>query len=375
MDQELKVSLELQPCCGNRTGIGTYAYELASRLQDGDGLKFFGNLFNFLGRNDNRQDLADITMPVHECRTVPYGVYRRIWNLVYIPYKNLFPDTDLHIFFNYIIPPRVEGKVMTTVHDMTYLRYPETMDRRNLRRLRRGMTSSVERSDHLLTVSEFSKGEIVELLGVPAERISVVPCAPSIYGESADFSFIAEKYKIRKPFLLYVGTIEPRKNLTRLLKAFQILKKEQGILHQLILAGGKGWANEEIYRSGSEIEDVLFTGYVARDEKYALFKNAEAFVFPSVYEGFGMPPLEAMHFGCPVVCSRAASLPEIVGDAAELVDPMDEYSIAEGIWNILSEKGRAAELSSRGRERATKYSWDVSAKTLRRICRRILEAS
>ena len=373
MGESMKVAFELQPCCGNRSGIGNYTYELAKRMQDGDGLEFHGNVFNFLGRNDNASSLAGISMPLREFKLLPYGAYRRIWNTVHIPYDHLFRGkSDLSVFFNYIVPPGVDGKVMTTVYDMTYLRFPETMNAKNLKRLQDGMKYSVERADRIITISEFSKQEIIELLGVPSENISVLPCAPSLTGHAADFEQCKEKFGITKPYLLYVGTIEPRKNLSRLIQAFAQLKRECGIQHQLVLAGGKGWANEEIYKAAESVEDVVFTGYISENEKYALYKNAAAFLFPSLYEGFGIPPLEAMFFGCPVVCAKAASLPEVVGDAAELVEPDDVLSIAEGIWRILSNEDHAKELVERGYDRIKKYTWDRSAQMLTEICKTVL---
>lgn len=372
----MRVALELQPCCGKRSGVGVYTYELAKRLRDRDGLEFCGNLFNFLGRNDNSAALTGVSMPVRESRVFPYGIYRRIWSLVPIPYQSLFPGhADLSIFFNYIVPPRISGKVMTTVHDLTYLRFPETMDAKNRRRLQNGMERSIGRSDQIITVSEFSKRELMELLGIPADRITVVSNAPSLSGKTVDFEVCAAKFSLRKPYLLYIGTIEPRKNLVRLLKAFARLKREQNIPHQLVLAGGKGWANEEIYEAASSIKDVLFTGYLSEREKNALYENAAAFVFPSLYEGFGIPPLEAMTFGCPVVCTKTSSLPEVVGDAAELVDPLDKISIAQGIWNVLSNPDRAEELRRRGYEQVKKYTWTASADKLTEICKSVLGAS
>lgn len=372
----MKVALELQPCCGKRSGIGTYTYELARQIKNRDGLEFYGNLFNFLGRNDNSDPLAGLSMPVRECRLVPYQIYRRVWNMLPVSYESLFPGhTDLSVFFNYIVPPRLSGRVITTVYDMTYLRFPETMDGKNRRRLEKGMAHSVANSDHILTISEFSKREIMELLDVPGERISVIPCAPSLSNRAADFSACAGKFGLQKPYLLYVGTIEPRKNLVRLLKAFSLLKREQGIPHQLVLAGGKGWANGEIYKMAASVKDVVLTGYLSEDEKSALYQHAAAFVYPSLYEGFGIPPLEAMAFGCPVICANAASLPEVVGDAAELVDPLDQLSIAEGIWHVLSDQGRADELARRGCEQTKKFTWTASAEKLTEVCKAVLEAS
>ncbi len=372
----MKVALELQPCCGKRSGIGTYAYELAKRLTARNGLEFYGNLFNFVGRNDNSQNLEGIVIPIRESRIFPYGVYRRIWNWLPIPYQSLFPDkADLSIFFNYIVPPHIGGRVITTIHDMTWLRFPETMDKRNRKRLREGMDRSILRSDHILTISRFSKQEIVDLLGIPEERISVVPCAPSLSSDAEDFTLCVEKFHITKPYLLYLGTIEPRKNLVRLLKAYSLLKKEQGIVHQLVLAGGRGWELEEIYRMAENTSGVVLTGYLTAAEKNTLYQNATAFVFPSLYEGFGIPPLEAMSLGCPVISSHAASLPEVVGEAARLVDPLDENDIAQGIWDVVSDREYSSGLVVKGYLQAEKYTWTVSAKKFNEICLTVLEGS
>ena len=371
----MKVALELQPCCWARAGIGSYTWELAKRLRNEDDLEFCGNLFNFMGRNDNTAALSGVTMPIRENRLFPYGIYRRIWNIAPISYNRLFPGgADLTIFFNFIVPPRISGQVMTVVHDLTYLRFPETMDKKNLRRIEKGIQYSIERSSRILTISAFSKGEIAGLLGVPGDRISVVYPAPSLQPWTADFGVCCQKWGIRRPYLLYVGTIEPRKNLTRLLRAFALLKEKYHIPHQLVLAGGRGWRDEEIFRTAGEIsckEDVIFTGYVSAGEKNALYQNASVFVFPSLYEGFGIPPLEAMTFGCPVVCANAASLPEVAGDAAELVDPLEAESIAEGTWRVLSDETYAKSLTDRGYLQAKKYTWEASAKRLTEICREI----
>lgn len=374
----MRVALELQPCCGKRSGIGTYTYELARRLKAQDGLEFYGNLFNFWGRNDNASSLEGITMPMRECRAFPYGVYRRIWHGVSIPYGWMFPQgVDLSLFFNYIVPPHIHGKVAAVIYDMTYLRFPETMDVRNLGRIQRDIAYSVERCSQIITISQFSKREIMDLLQVPEERISVVYSAPSPVEGVADFSATAQKYRIREPYILYVGTIEPRKNLLRLLRAFDRLKKEIGIPHQLVLAGGNGWKSQEIYETAERVSkdnDVIFTGYLSGTEKNALYQNAAVFVFPSLYEGFGMPPLEAMAFGCPVVVADSASLPEVVGKAGILVDPLDELSIAEGIWRVLDDRDYRTQLIAKGYAQTKTYTWEASAKQLTDVCKGVLEA-
>lgn len=371
-----RVMLELQPCCRNRSGIGLYTYELARRMRGSGDVQFCGQVFNFLGRNDNSQAFSGIDMPIVESRLMPYGVYRRIWKALPLSYGTVAGcRADASVFFNFIVPPRVSGKIIDTIHDMAYLRFPETLDAKNLRRITDGIAGSVDRSARIVTVSEFTKREMMELLHVPAEMISIVPCAPSLTMEAADFGDVQAKFGVKKPYIFYMGSIEPRKNLARLIRAFDLLKKEEGIPHQLVLAGGSGWNNQEIYRAAEQAsctEDILFTGYISAAEKNALYKHASALAFPSLYEGFGMPPLEAMHWDCPVVCADAASLPEVVGDAAELVKPMDAADIARGLYRVVSDPAYAQELVLRGREQLKKFSWDDSAMKLAQVCREVL---
>lgn len=373
----MKVALELQPCYWDRTGVGTYTYELAKRMKDKENVEFCGNIFNFCGKRNNEELLAGITMPVRENKLLHYGIYRRVWRYLPIPHECMFPGkVDLSVFFNFIVPPNICGKVITTVHDLTYLRYPETMKKSNYKHLTRGMDYSVKRSNKIVTVSNFSKQEIQKYLGVPEDKISVVYNAPSLANRSSEFEEICKKYRIRSPYILFVGTIEPRKNVARLLQAFELLKGEYRIPHQLVLAGGKGWQDEQIFQVLQDIHfsnDVIFTGYVSAEEKNSLYQNASVFVFPSVYEGFGIPPLEAMTWGCPVVCADAASLPEVVGEAAELVDPLDEVSIANGILRVLSDSEYAETLVRKGTLRAKEFSWEQSAERLFSVCKEVLE--
>lgn len=371
----MKVALELQPCCGKRSGIGNYTYEIARRLRDGDGLEFVGNVFNFLHRNDNTSALDGIKMPIRVQPCMPYGVYRRIWHAVPVSYNAMFSLADVNVFFNFIVPPRVRGKVITVIYDMTYLRFPETMNKSNLQRIRGDIARCVERSDKIITISEFSKREIQTLLQVPEEKIEIVYSAPSITTEVTTFQMLQKRLNVQQPYLLYMGTIEPRKNLVRLIQAFDWLKKETKIPHQLVLAGGDGWKTEEIHRAAEMAQfanEIRFTGYLSSREKNTLYQNADLMVFPSLYEGFGMPPLEAMLFGCPTVCANTASLPEIAGEAAELVDPLSVQAIADGIWHVLSDSGYRHALIAKGVQQAARFSWDQSAGKMFRICKEVL---
>ena len=374
----MRVALELQPCGRQMTGIGHYTYELVKRLIPTEEMRIQGNLFNFAGRLDNKFPYDAMPFPVVENRFMAYGVFRRLWRFLPVDYEAFFGEADVTHFFNYIVPPRISGKVITTVHDMTHVRFPETVDKRNLRRLRQGLDYSLARSELIMTSSAFSKREIVELCGIPEEKITVVYPAPSISGGTCDKNELFHRFGIVRSYLLYVGSIEPRKNLSRLLMAYQKLRDARKTTAQLVLCGGNGWNNEQFYETLAKVpyhDDVVITGYVTAPEKNTLLANADAFVFPSLYEGFGMPPLEAMYWGTPVVCSNAASLPEAAGEAACYVDPLSVESIAEGIERVISDKVYARQLVEAGKNRCRQFDWDDSAEKLEWMYRSIREGT
>ena len=374
-----KIALDLQPCCGNRSGVGNVAYELACRLHDTDDIEFHGNVFNFMGMFDLNKQLDGISMPINECRYMHYGVYRRTWRLSPVKYDSYFEKADISIFFNFAMPPKISGKSLVYVHDMTYLRYPDTMGKKNMRFITESTKYSIKHAERILTNSEFSKREISELTGMKLDKIDVIYPSLSFGMKKEQIndgtipSRLIEEFGINNDvrYILFVSSIEPRKNIKRLLLAFDQLKREKQIVHKLILAGGKGWNNEEIFTTAYRLscrKDIIFTGFVSSEEKEALYRNAEIFVYPSIYEGFGMPPLEAMSIGCPVITSNAASLPEACGDAAEFVDPYSVDSIAEGMHRVLTNTERRKELILKGYANLRRFSWDESADKLINVC-------
>lgn len=373
-----KVALDLQPTLDEHmSGIGTYTYEICRRLKSNNDIEYFGNAFSFKKENRIKADERLKAFPYKkDIAEFPYKVFKYSSFILPLNYSNFFKEkTDLSIFFNYAVPGNVNGKVINVVHDLTYLRFPETVNYKNLIRLKYGMPTYLKRSDLILTVSEFSKKEIMELLHIPEEKIKVVYNAASFSNDLDDIGEVKYKYHINKDYLLFVGNIEPRKNIKRMIAAYIELREKYNVDIQLVLAGGKGWNNEEIfdYVSKSKYKnDIIFTGYVSKGEKNSLYKNAKAFIFPSIYEGFGIPPLEAMHFGCPCVVSRAASLPEVVGKAAKLVNPYSTIDIADGIYSVISNESYRQELINEGYIQEKKFSWDQSAKKLEGIIKDLL---
>lgn len=307
-------------------------------------------------------------------------LYRAVSTFLPVPYSFFFgKDSDVTHFFNYIVPPFVHGKKVVTVHDMVYKAFPETVRGRTRLMLETGLKKSMKRADIIVTDSEFSKREIIKYFPEHSGKIRVVPCGVDCrrFRPCANPETIAEVKKsldIDGEYFLYVGTIEPRKNLVRLIRAYKVFTKHIKNPPKLVLAGAKGWLCDDIYalvrKLGIE-NQVIFTKYVPSEDMTPLICGAMAFVFPSLYEGFGMPPLEAMACGVPVLTSGEASLPEVVGDCAVICDAYSVKSIAKGLYRLYKNPDLRKELSRRGHERAGLFTWENSAKKLHAIYREL----
>lgn len=372
----MKINLELQPCLKNKSGIGIYTYELTKLLQINKDIELSGEIFNFFNRNDISKDIEGLTIPIKLCTLFPYGVYRRIWNKIPINYNRLFQsDADIYHFFNFIVPPRINGKIITTIHDMTYILYPETMDKRNLKRITDDIDYSVNRSDKIITVSESSKRDIIRYLNVPEEKIEVVYNGVEYdrfakSNNNQDKLKVMQKYNLPQNYILYMGTLEPRKNIESIVRSYSVLKKNYNNEIKLVIAGKKGWLFENIFNLVESLklqDDVIFTDYVDEVDKAAIYQMANLFVFPSIYEGFGIPVLEAMASSVPVITSNVSSLPEVAGDAAILVEPKDVNSIAKNMHKILSNNDLRDKLICKGHIQAKKFTWEASAEKLYKI--------
>lgn len=308
-------------------------------------------------------------------------LYRSIMNIIPVPYSLFFgKKAELTHFFNYIVPPFVHGKKVVTIHDMVIRAYPETVRFRTKQLLLTGMKKSMKRADVIITDSEFSKSEIIKYYPQFSDKIQVVYCGVN----SEKFYHIDDPERIENTkkslgidgeYFLYLGTIEPRKNLERLAEAYKILKDKHADVPKLVMAGGKGWLNSGIYSKVQELgleDSVQFTKYIPDEDLCPLMNGACAFVFPSIYEGFGMPPLEAMSCGVPVVSSGEASLPEVVGDCAVIVDAYSPESIADGMYRVYSDRELSADLSRRGMERAAEFTWGKFSEKLHSIYEAVL---
>lgn len=360
----MRVCVDIQAALGQRAGVGRYVKGLAEhlpRFAGDDELVYF--YFDF-----RRRGTAWPAGSYREraIRAVPGRLVQAAWKeLRWPPFDWLAGRADVYHFPNFILPPLSRGKKVVTVHDTSFLRLPEATEEKNLRYLRARIHETVARADAILTDSAFSAREIETLLSVPREKLHPVPLgvAPA-WRRPADETIraVRARYGLVRPYLLNVGTIEPRKNLALLLDVFERLSGFDG---DLVLVGALGWKFEGILQRiavSPRRDRVRHLGYVDDEELQALYAGAELFVFPSFYEGFGWPPLEAMACGTPVVSSSGGALPEILGDAAECVPGFDADEWTVRVAALLADSGRRNVLVERGLERARQFDWNETAR-------------
>jgi glycosyltransferase involved in cell wall biosynthesis len=263
------------------------------------------------------------------------------------------------------VPPAADGqRLVVTVHDLAFLVVPHVFPTvwRSLFRI--GLRAAVRRADAIVAVSRNTAEDLLSRTKVDPARVHVIPEAAAIPPEEpADPDQAVARLKVPRPYLLFVGTLEPRKNLVRLIRAYR-RATASGLPHALVLAGPLGWRHQTLLR---EIAlqgpgDVVLTGPMAPAELDALYRSAAAFVYPALYEGFGLPVLEAMARGVPTICSNTSSLPEVAGDAALGVNPASVREIASAIEVLLTDPALMQRLADRGRARAERFSWDETAR-------------
>ncbi|MCX5826613.1 MAG: glycosyltransferase family 1 protein [Deltaproteobacteria bacterium] len=285
-------------------------------------------------------------------------------------------DIDiLHV--NYYGPPFYRGKLIMTVHDLSFEHLPDcftTFERVKDRLL---IPFYIRRADRILTVSEFSKQDMVELYGAAPEKIvvgynGVNPAFKPLSDgeEQEEAANILSSYGINKAFILYIGRLNRRKNLHILIDAFNRIKKDGKFEHQLVIVGRRDYlpaSDMEMINSSPFYQDIVFTGYLPDQHLPLAYGRADVFVYPSLFEGFGLPCLEAMACGCPVVTSNTTSLPEVVGDTGILIDPLDPREIAAAIVAVLTDPTRRSLMASRGLERAKLFTWKHTAEKMLEI--------
>ena len=385
----LKVTVDATPIDPKPSGVGLYVFNLVealSRLESSEsfelGLAYQPGLKNWLKGNldfpnnlKHYQNLYQISVPVRATN----------FFIDYLP--RLFPsyiesvlgDTDIFHGTNYTVYPCQNIKKIISIYDLSFIKYPEYVNS-VVQQYAKRLAKCLKWTDAIITISESSKQDIINYLNFPAEKIFVTPLASRYNSEflnrlNLDREIQNCNFDFSKPYLLFVSTIEPRKNIQSIIQAFNWLKQNHKIDHQLVLIGRKGWKYEPIFeaiQSSPWKKEIHHLDYLS-DESVALFySRADVFVYPSHYEGFGLPVLEAMTLGAPVVAANTSSIPEVAGDAAILIDPNEFMQIAEAILTVISDRQLQQEMINKGKVRASLFSWENTAKETLKAYRSIL---
>ena len=275
----------------------------------------------------------------------------------------------LHV--TYIAPPLTPCPTVVTVHDLSYLVFDDVMSPRTRSILRTLVPRSVARASRVIAISEWTKQDLIRHYGISPEKIAVTYLAPDpVFAPVEDAAREALPEGVVEPYVLAVGNLEPRKNLARLVEAFAGLVRDHGFDGRLVLVGKPATDTAAITgavkRWGLQSR-VVFTGYVTQSTLRLLYNRASVFVYPSLYEGFGLPPVEAMACNCPVVASNASALPEILGDAALLVDPHSTSELVRAMAAVIDDPEMARNLRAKGRRQAALYTWDETANRTRAV--------
>lgn len=377
----MRIALDGVPLAEPKTGIGHYTFELARGLA-ALAPEYDFELVAHVPIETMVEDAFDAALPAN-LRAVHARVNslsRRWWTIGLPLYVQQNGITLFH-GTNYKIPLWNRCRTVVTIHDLSLLLHSHTHEAELVRRARRRLPATARMASKIITDSESVKREICEHLKVRPEKIAVVPLAsrrafrPVAAAQAAE---ARRRLGVEEEFLLFVGTVEPRKNLLTLVRAFEELTRRTALRPQLVIAGQKGWLTEELFalieQSGLSAR-ILFTGYISDEDLAALYSSCRVCVYPSLYEGFGLPPLEAMSCGAPVITSRIPVIMETMGDAARLVEPTNVRELADTIADVCGRAEERARLSAIGIAQAAKFTWERTARLTLDVYRELLPAT
>jgi glycosyltransferase involved in cell wall biosynthesis len=375
----MHVCLDVSPTVQGHAGLGRYAGEVARTLaQQPNGLSL-SLFYNQPGQETLPDYLAHLPHKTVKLGNKPWRMGVLLSQLTGWPLEKTFGAADIFHATNHLLAHFSRAHTVYTLHDLIFLHYPEYHLPYNRWYLTFAMPRYLRAAEVVITPSECSRQDAIKFYRLPAAKIKVIyEAASPIFKPTADTEHlrrVRQTYQLPDKFILHVATIEPRKNLGRLLDAFQSLLAEWPDL-RLVLIGKKGWLYEEFFQKLKTLgleERVIFPGFVAEADLPACYQLAQVFVYPSLYEGFGLPPLEAMACGTPVVSSNSSSLPEVVGSAGLLVDPTDTAALTVALRRVLADNHLRADLQQRGLAQAQKLSWQKAGEELVGVYRLLME--
>ncbi|MEP7162748.1 MAG: glycosyltransferase family 1 protein [Candidatus Moraniibacteriota bacterium] len=339
-----------------RTGIEEYSYQVIKHLRAALPQEARVILYMRPGQG------VDFTLPKN------WKIKRlwapRLWTQGRLSLEMLLHMPDTLFVPAHVVPLIHPKKTIVTIHGLEYEICPESYSFSDRWYMRLSILFSCRFAEKIIAVSENTQRDLLRLYHVPAEKVTVIYEGFNEEGNGRGKTGESQN----KPFFLFVGRLEERKNIARVIEAFDVFKEKTGSSHQLILAGKPGYGYKKIkeQRTKSKYsEDILEPGYVSEEKKWELLKNAEAFLFPTLYEGFGIPVLEAQSVGTPVITSNTSSLPEVAGDGAILVDPLQPEAIALAMESLVANQEKRADIIVKGRSNTARFSWQTTAERIR----------
>jgi glycosyltransferase involved in cell wall biosynthesis len=371
----LHIAIDAHSVGTGLAGNETYAANLVEALAEVGG----ENLYTvYVTRPEAFERFAGRWPHVTARRTLPHTPLVRIPVTLSAELRRR-PVDLLHV--QYTAPPLAPCPVVATIHDLSFEHLPETFKRRSRMQLRFTVRRTARAAAHVIAPSEFTRRDLIETYALDPERVSAIPLGVAPHFRPVDDAGRRERvrrlYGIRGEYVLAVGSIQPRKNLGRLVRAYSALRGERGRsnLPQLVLVGKQAWLYDETLKTIEEEsvgDSVVLTGHVSENDLPALYSGALCFVYPSYFEGFGLPPLEAMSCGAPVLTGNLTSLPEVVGDAGLTVDPFDTGALARALARLIDDADLRASLRERGLRRARAFDWRDTARMTLQVYRRVM---
>lgn len=354
-------------------GIGTYIINLIKHLEKIDRINEYILYSNPITADRyTPKEENFFVKSVNELYRIPGFLY-----LVYFSIELKRRKIELFHGPCFLLPPVKVCKYIVTIHDLTFKVYPQMMKGLDSLYYNLFVPLSAKNADVIIADSFNTKKDIIKYLGIDEKKIEVVyPGVDERFSPIQNISQLdnfQRRYNLPANFILTVSTLEPRKNIIRLVNAYHKLKTS--LDHKLVIAGAKGWKYSSVFERVKELNlqnSVIFTNYIPDEELPLLYNLADMFVFPSLYEGFGLPVLEAMACGTPVITSNVASLPEVIGEAGLLINPLNENELVNAIYQVLSDKKLSTQLAQKGIKQAKLFSWEKSALEIKKIYERIL---
>jgi glycosyltransferase involved in cell wall biosynthesis len=375
----MRIGIDGIPLATPKSGIGHYTFELArsiARLRPTDRFELVAPVPIELVAEQDQGELPANLAAVH----LPLNPLRRRWWTIGLPLYARRNKLALFHGTNYNVPLWTPCPTVVTIHDLSLVLHSNTHPENLVQRARRRLPVMTRIATRIITDSESVKREICEHLNVRPEKITSVPLAPrQVFQPVAEPAARDTRYRlgVNDEFILFVGTVEPRKNLVTLVNAFEEVLRNTELNPQLVIAGQRGWMNEDLFariENAALSRNICFTGYLTDEDLRALYSSCRVAVYPSLYEGFGLPPLEAMACGAPVITSRIPVIMETSAEAARLVNPTDVHELAAALVELLTDADAREQLSRAGLERAAEYTWERTAEKTLEVYQEAMDA-